>query len=233
MDTFFGGGVSDERSRKVKLIDLTGQKYGRLTVLQIGASKPRSNGKPRVSWLCLCECGNVVDVQSDALRTGNTKSCGCLNLDNLKQRSTTHGHATRKNRTSEYEAWEGMKKRCGKDPDYLDIKVCDEWRRSFEAFLRDMGPKPTATHSLDRIDPTGDYEPSNCRWIPMSAQAANKRKTLWVEWCGRKVSAGVLAKELGIHRSSLYRVMNRGVTIEDAVCHLKPSAMASISSGCD
>lgn len=217
----------------MKAIDLTGQRFGRLTVVCRGAGKLRSDGKPRVTWVCQCACGNVLEVQSDSLRCGNTESCGCLSRETVVKRSTKHGHATRNNKSSEYSTWESMKKRCGKDPNYLDVKVCSRWANSFELFLQDMGPKPAFDYSLDRINPKGNYEPGNCRWIPIKAQAANKRKTLLVEWQGRKVSAGVLAKELGIYRSSLYRVLNRGLSIEEAIHHLKPSAMASISSGCD
>lgn len=216
-----------------RFVDLSGQRFGRLSVVKRGGGKRRPNGQLRTTWICQCDCGKTVEVQSDSLRTNNAKSCGCLSIETVTKRSTKHGHASRKNRTSEYNTWESMKKRCGKDPDYLDVKVCARWANSFEDFFADMGQKPTTAHSLDRINPAGDYEPNNCRWIPMNAQAANKRKTLWVEWCGRKISAGVLAKELGIYRSSLYRVMNRGVTIEAAIRILKPSAMASFSTGCD
>lgn len=208
-------------------IDLTGHKYGRLTVLRQGEGKRQPNGDRRTTWLCQCECGNAIEVLSYSLRTGNTASCGCLISDLVVQRCTSHGHAGRKGRTTEYNAWESMKKRCGNEQGYLDVKVCKRWQDSFEAFLEDMGPKPTPQHSIDRIDPTGDYEPSNCRWLPLRAQAANKRNTVWVEWQGQRVSAGVLAKQLGIHRGSLYRVLNRGYSIEEAVAHLKPVVVAS------
>lgn len=211
-------------------VDLTGHQYGRLTVLRRGMGRITANGRSRATWVCRCECGTVVEVQSDSLRTGNTKSCGCYNHDRIVERNIRHGYASRSSRSPEYEAWEGMKKRCGRDPDYLDVKVCDKWANSFADFLHDMGPKPAPHYSIDRIDPYGDYEPDNCRWLPLRAQAANKRNTRWVVWEGRKVSAGVLAKELGIYRSSLYRVLDRGYSIEDAINHLRLFGVANRSS---
>lgn len=198
-------------------VDLTGQNYGRLTVVKRGNGRLRSDGRPRTTWICKCECGIEVEVQSDALRSGNTRSCGCLMVETTIKNNTRHGYASRKSRSPEYEVWTGIKKRCGTDPDYLDISVCDRWANSFEDFLADMGSRPSPDHSIDRIDPFGDYEPGNCRWILLQEQAANKRGTRWVTWEGEQVSAGVLARKLGISRNSLYKALNRGLTIEHAI----------------
>lgn len=81
-----------------------------------------------------------------------------------------------------------MRYRCGnagcsnfKDYGGRGIKVCDRWNKSFEAFFADMGKKPTRSHSIDRIDVNGNYEPSNCRWATTKEQAANKRPRMKLE----------------------------------------------------
>ncbi len=160
-------------------IDLTGARYGRLLVT---AEAERSRtGARRV--LCSCDCGNETSVFVSALRGGLTQSCGCLERENrslLGARFATHGLS----RTPEYRIWKGMKARCEcetnsayKKYGALGVKVCAEWRSSFESFLSDVGPRPGDRMTLDRINPFGDYEPGNCRWATPEEQARNKRKT--------------------------------------------------------
>lgn len=167
---------------KVKsIIDLAGHKYNKLTVIEL--SPQRLYGK-RVAWVCECECGKRVVVTGNALRSGNTKSCGCLN-DNERLGNMQRTHGMRK--TPTYNNWTAMKQRCYyiKNKKYADyggrgIFMCDEWKGSFEAFLRDMGPRPFAKAEIDRIDNNGPYCKDNCRWVTRRGNMTNTRCSVYL-----------------------------------------------------
>jgi hypothetical protein len=162
----------------MKAIDLAGQTFGRLTAVVPLAERSRG----AIVWFCRCACGNSTKAPQGSLRSGTTRSCGCLMLDDLRARNaerTTHGRT----KTAEYAAWRHMKDRCHNPahPKFHNwggrgISVCREWRDSFEAFLTHIGPRPSTKHSLDRYpDNDGDYEPGNVRWATASQQNANSR----------------------------------------------------------
>lgn len=160
-----------------KLTIPIGTRFGRLTVTH-GAPE-RRNGRWCVP--CLCDCGATTTVQTKALRNGNTRSCGCLYRD-TRPDNTTHGLS----RTApvEYRTWMAMRARCSNPrtqnyPWYggRGITVCPEWD-DFAVFYRDMGPKPSPRHTIDRVDNDQGYSAENCRWIPWSQQRRNQRRSV-------------------------------------------------------
>lgn len=162
--------------------DLTGQRFGRLVVLDLIAK--RSIHK-KIMWRCLCDCGKEKSVATGELNSGKIRSCGCLLADRQRELKTTHG----KTETRLYSIWRGMKRRCenpkSKNWKYygaLGVSVCDEWKNSFQAFYdwaMSAGYDETAPRgqcTIDRINPYGDYAPDNCRWADMKTQLQNRRK---------------------------------------------------------
>ena len=157
-------------------IDLTGRRFGRLFVRGLA-----HRGDGRAFWICKCDCGKRKVIAANTLSGGHTKSCGCLWMDSIKRANTKHGMCG----TVEYTAWALMIGRCenSKLPAWQSyggrgIKVCKRWRKSFPAFLADMGKRPSYRHTLDRINNDGDYRPGNCRWATRLAQGRNTRAFL-------------------------------------------------------
>lgn len=156
----------------MRSLNLSGDLFGRLTVL----SRSENQGGKSM-WLCRCSCGETSTVRGTHLNSGRVKSCGCLERELTSARSRTHGMSKQR----PYRIWRDMLNRCHYEP-YPErhlyggrgIQVCQEWRDSFEVFIRDMGV-PESWQSIDRIDVNGNYEPTNCRWADAKTQASNKR----------------------------------------------------------
>lgn len=181
------GCYSRDVHREQSFIDHTGEVFGRLTVLSRADDYIAPNGKHHVMWNCQCSCGNTTVVDACGLTSGKTKSCGCLKkecegLSNLK-------HGGRNDRL--YKVYYNMRNRClnqnAADYKYYGergITICDEWLNSYSAF-RDWAYKngydakaPKGVCTIDRIDVDGNYEPSNCRWVSMTIQTANRRNVI-------------------------------------------------------
>jgi len=201
------------------LVDRTGMRYGNLVVLRRDdTSFPASNGK-RVSWVCKCDCGNEVSRNGHELGSGDTKSCGCQRRALIGGLRRSHGMT----RTPTYRSWQAMKDRCSKPKNDRfaayggrGIAVCENWTKSFDAFFADMGERPSGM-TLDRIDANKNYTPDNCRWASVATQANNKSTN--VTWNGESVSIKSLASKIGVPRTSLNKLIKRGMAVEDAVAH--------------
>src|SRR5216684_8550897 len=153
-------------------------------------------------WLFQCDCGARTTAVLSDVTDGHTKSCGCLSLKTLVQRSTTHGLARRNARSPEYRSWCAMRTRSRNKntTDYENcggrgVSICERWN-DFENFLADMGPKPSPLHMIDRIDNDGNYERDNCRWATPLEQANNTRRNVFITTGNRTLSLAVWAREI-------------------------------------
>lgn len=213
---------------KYTAIDMTGQKYGRLTVLQASHKDKRGEWH----WLCQCECGKQKTVSGYKLRSGNTKSCGCMQRECLDGRlRRTHGMST----SHLYTIWENMKHRCN-DPKNIvyrnyggrGIRVCDEWMNSFDSFAKWAESTGYLDGlSIERVDVNGNYEPSNCKWITKRQQYLNRTDSHRITAFGKTQTIKEWSDETGIKYDTIERRINQyGWTPERAVT-AKPWERAS------
>ena len=185
-----------------KVVDITGKVFGRLTVLGL-----ERKGKGRTYWNCRCECGKEKVILKSNLMSGASGSCGCRIIE-AKKREATHGLS----KTRLANCWYSIKGRCLNKDDQAyhyyggrGIKMYKEWEESLVSFYNwamENGYEENLT--IDRIDPNGNYEPSNCRWITQKEQTRNRRNNVFVEINGESKTIGEWAEISGIHASVLH-----------------------------
>lgn len=186
-------------------IDLTGQKFGRLSVLGFS----HTTHKFEAFWKCLCDCGKTVCVSAHHLRSNATKSCGCLQKERTSETHRKHGDSGGRL----WNTWNHMKQRCSNPQNKAfsryggrGIKVCREWEESFEAF-KDWALSNGYSEELtiDRIDTNGNYEPSNCRWATAKEQNNNKRNNVLVSYNDQTHTLQEWSEITGIPHETLRR----------------------------
>lgn len=200
-------------SKRTYQVNLSGQHFGRLTVICQAQSRRDHGNAMRRFWLCRCKCGKVKTVAHGALISRHTTSCGCSRI--------RHGNT----QSRLYRIWAGMKYRCSTNhsPLYENYKsrgiiVCKRWSHSFEAFLSDMGKPPTAFHSIDRVDNNRGYYPDNCRWSTMVEQSNNTRRNRMLTLNGQRHTISQWSKITGICYSTLLKRLHSGWTVNSTLC---------------
>ena len=193
------------------LSDLTGFRFGSLTVLRLGKKERPTNG---VWWLCACDCGVQKNIPATDMAQGKISSCGCEHAKRIGLAQVTHGMS--KGRT--YRIWMAMRNRCNRlHQDYSARGITYDKRWDvFENFLADMGVSPDEM-SLDRIDVNGNYEKANCRWATREQQANNTRANVFIEWDGKRQTRSQWEKELGMRPTTLRSRLRAGWPMERAM----------------
>lgn len=197
-----------------EFIDLTGQKFGRLTVIK----RVENDKQGGACFLCLCDCGNETKVNGTKLRKNLTQSCGCLQRENMSKRTKTHG----KTNTRIFKIWQGMIERCcSKNIHNFNeyggrgITVCNEWKNDFMTFYNwaiKNGYKDRLT--IDRINVNGNYEPSNCRWATKKEQANNRRNNKLITYKGKTLNQKQWEEFLNLPYGTILRRLKAKWSIE-------------------
>jgi hypothetical protein len=208
----------------MKTIDISNNRYGKLVAIE--RSK---NISGKTAWKCKCDCGNITYVSTSNLTCNRIKSCGCLKLEKLLERSTTHNQR----HTHLYDVWKSIRQRCNnpKNRGYHNyggrgITICEEWDKSFETFYKWSYANGYSTENqkdeklkltIDRIDNNGNYEPSNCRWVDRKTQASNTRIAKFFTINGETKCFSEWCRIFGIHRATFDRRIKNGWSIEKAI----------------
>ena len=196
-----------------KIIDLANQTFGRLQAISVAPQSGRTR-----KWRCKCACGKTVDVVTNYLVSGHTRSCGCLHGQTTAARNFKHGQT----RTKLHVAWSNMRDRClnPKNAKYhryggRGIKICERWME-FAAFAADMGEPPKGL-TLDRIDTDGDYTPDNCRWANYVTQNRNRYDNVKLTARGQTLCITEWERLSGNSRQTISRRIAKGWMPEDAI----------------
>ncbi len=206
---------------KSKFADLSGMKFGKLTVVGYAGHRPVGKSQEKYPfWISQCECGIFIATRAGALVTGNSATCGkCGRTERLVK----HGCSRRSGHSLEYTAWCLMRNRClnQMNPQYADyggrgITVCERWL-VFENFLADMGHKPSARHTIERENNDGNYDPDNCRWATRDEQAINKRNNRVIVFRGESHCAAEWERILGLPYHMITDRLYKGWSEEEAL----------------
>lgn len=216
------GCLRKELASENGLIDLLGKRFGRLEVIEFSGTNSRG-----AMWKCKCDCGNEAIVKSEYLINGDTKSCGCLKSDVLKERNYKHGQSKQ---SRLYSIWKGMRERCYnenyegyKNYGGRGITVCKEWDdfKNFELWANNNGydeSLPADECSIDRIDNDGMYSPSNCRWTSRTQQARNTRRNRYLTYRGETKLLVEWGETYNIDPKYIaQRIDKYGWSVEDAI----------------
>ena len=209
------GCLRQNRLGKLNFKDLSGMVFSRLTVIgRLGSDK---RGEAR--WLCICTCGIKTILTGYLLRSGMTRSCGCLLRETRVSANTTHGLS----KTSEYKVWSKMLARCFNEnnpafPGYggRGITVCKEWL-GFENFIKDMGPRPDKTYTIERVNNNGNYEPKNCVWGTRKDQARNRRNSIVLKVGHNEKTLAEISEIHSIKYTTLRFRLKKGWTLDKAL----------------
>lgn len=198
-----------------KLIDLSGQQFGRLTAI----CRNDNDKRGRSMWLCICDCGNEKIIRIDHLRNGSIRSCGCLQ----KEKATKHGYYKKNKTIRTYRIWRHVISRCTRQNNQRweyyggrGIKVCKRWMK-FENFLEDMEEAPNGLQ-LDRINNNGGYCKSNCRWATPKQNSRNRRDNRLITYKNKTQCLSAWSEELGIRSGLIWdRLFRYGWSVEQAL----------------
>ena len=201
-----------------QFLDLTGMRFGRLTVKRQVDKDKFGN----IRWLCECDCGGQTTTRSFMLNSGRVQSCGCLRRERIAASTTRHGDS----HSRLYKIWLSMKSRCNRKTHkhyYLyggkGIRICNEWNEDYTTFKEwacSNGYSEDLT--LDRIDPQGNYEPCNCRWVTMHEQSRNKSTNVIVSYHGETGCLTDMCRKLNVKKVTVRsRMRIHGLTFEEAI----------------
>ena len=201
------------RSKPITLA--IGQRFGRLAVI----GEPAKGTGGRTVVLCRCDCGTERAFRRTHLVSGATLSCGCYARDRTSEVRRVHGMVG----SPTYAVWQAMKARClnPRNPAYAHyggrgIGIDRRWKESFDAFLSDMGLRPSGM-SIERIDNNRGYEPGNCKWATDTEQANNRRSSAFLTVDGETMTIAQWSKKTGLPAEALRRRVLRGWSPRDAI----------------
>lgn len=187
----------------------------------LGYAGKSATKEPKTQWFVECHCGDIFIAIGSNLGNGNTKSCGCVATEHIRNLNLSHQMCN----TRTYRIWAGMKTRCtnASNPNHKrygerGIVICDRWLHSFENFLADMGICPSNQHTIERKDNDGNYEPSNCYWEPSRfVQNNNTRKNVFITFQNKTQTIAQWAREKGIRYHFLQYRIKAGWSAEEAL----------------